>query len=141
MRILLDTNVILDYILSRSAHGDTAKEIFKLIKADKITGCMTANTVTDIFYIAKKNIGEQKARDILLYLLKALFIIEVDGNDCLNALRANIPDFEDALVITCAEKDIIDYIVTNDSDFQKILLSDTNVKIISSEDLLTNYHE
>ena len=134
MRVLLDTNVILDYILSRPAGGTNAKKVFRLILDGNLTGCMTANTVTDIFYIIKKSLGDKKAREILLYLLKALFVIEVDGNDCLDALNTEIPDFEDAIVIICAEKEIVDYIVTNDTKFQKIALAD--VKIISPENLL-----
>jgi Predicted nucleic acid-binding protein, contains PIN domain len=140
MRILLDTNVILDYILSRPAGGEAAKKIFKLILDDEFTGGMTANTVTDIFYIIKKSLDDKKAREVLLYLLKALFVIEVDGNDCLDALKTDISDFEDALVIMCAKKDTVDYIVTNDADFQKINLPDIkNIKIISPEDLLKLY--
>jgi predicted nucleic acid-binding protein len=139
MRVLLDTNIILDHILKRPPQWENAKKIFELIYNDEISGCMTANTVTDIFYIAKKHIGDKAAREILHLLLTTLFVIEVDGNDCLNALMTEIPDFEDALVLTCAEKDMADFVITRDEEMQK--LSFSGVKLISSENFLKRYQE
>ena len=120
MKILVDTNVILDFFLSREPYDKSAKEIFKLNYEEEIEVFTTASSITDIFFISEKKIGNEKARQAIHDLLAMLEIIEVDGIDCRNALKLAIPDFEDALVIVCADKVNIDFIVTRDEEFLKV---------------------
>lgn len=54
INILLDTNVLLDICLNRMPFVDDALEIFKAIELKKIKGHVTATTITDIYYIARK---------------------------------------------------------------------------------------
>ena len=120
MRIVVDTNVIFDFFLFREPHYESAKEIFKLNYQKKIEAFTTASSVTDIFFISEKFLGNEKARQVIHDVLDMLKIIEVDGIDCRNALKLAIPDFEDALVIVCADKVNIDFIVTRDEEFLKV---------------------
>ena len=131
MKILLDTNVVLDYFLAREPNKLNTEKIFELIYSGEIEGVLTANSITDIYYIAEKRLGREKTRQTIYYLLMTFFIIPVGGEDCLEAFKNEIPDFEDAVVIACAVRDSVDYIVTNDIDFQKIECS--NIPIVSTE--------
>lgn len=54
MRLLFDTNIILDIALKRDPFYKDSAELLKLIDTEKITGFITATTITDIYYIAKK---------------------------------------------------------------------------------------
>ena len=118
MKILLDTNIILDVFLEREPNLEVIEEIFKrIIYQGEIKGYVTANSITDIYYIAAKRLGKNKTKEKMRDLLKLLEIISVDGHDCFTALDFPISDFEDAVVVACGGKVDIDYIVTNDKDF------------------------
>jgi len=117
MNVLIDTNVILDDILDRAPLAEAARKISQLATVDMIQGYITANSLTDIFYIVSKNRNEATARKIIRNLLLVFSVVSVDGDDCQDAIDLPMSDFEDALVVVCAEKANLDYIITNDRDF------------------------
>ncbi len=119
MRVLLDTNIVLDLFLTREPNVKAAQKIFALVAQEKIAACATASSITDIYYITAKRLGAAATREALRDLFNLVTIINVDGNDCVQALASIIPDFEDALVAVCANKSDVEYIVTNDIDFLK----------------------
>ena len=117
MNILVDTNVILDDILNRMPNAEAARKVSRLV-TDEIVRCyLTANSLTDIFYVVSKSLNEMAARKIIKNLLLSFAVVSVDGEDCLKAIDLPMGDFEDALVVVCAEKAALDYIVTNDKGF------------------------
>ena len=61
MRILIDTNVILDVLLKRSPFYETAIEVLKLSARDDIQEFVSASAITDIYYIAYKNLRDKAA--------------------------------------------------------------------------------
>ena len=60
MRVLVDTNIILDVLLEREPFFSSAKALLQTIESRQIQGYLTATTLTDIFYIARKNKGIEK---------------------------------------------------------------------------------
>ena len=104
MRILLDTNIILDFFLSREPNYKASEKIFELICKEKIQAFTTANSITDIYYISVKKLGEVTTKDAIRNLFNLVSIIDVDGYDCINALDLPFSDFEDALIVVCANK-------------------------------------
>jgi predicted nucleic acid-binding protein len=132
MRILIDTNVILDFILDRQPHQANAAAIFDLIAGETIEAYTTASSITDIYYLIRKYRDDLTTRAAIRTLLETFHIIAVDMDDCQKALNLPIPDFEDALVIACADKTRLDYIVTNDSQFLKLTLANA----VKPEDFL-----
>ena len=117
MRALIDTNIILDFFLTREPQYEAAKKIFELAYKSEINAYATSSSITDIYYVTAKRIGDSAARDALRNLFNLLAIITVDGEDCFTALDLPIKDYEDALVVACAKKTDMDFIVTNDSAF------------------------
>ena len=117
MNVLIDTNIILDDILDRTSNAESAKKINRLVTDELIGGYLTANTLTDIFYVVSKNKNDAIARKTIKNLLLIFTILSVDGEDCQKAIDLPMDDFEDALVVVCAEKANLDYIVTNDQGF------------------------
>jgi len=117
MNALIDTNVILDGILERVPNADAAQKINQFVVDGHIDGYLTANCLTDIFYIVSKNLGGFIAKKIIKNLLVSFSVVSVDGDDCLRAVDFPMQDFEDALVVVCAEKAALSYIVTNDKEF------------------------
>ena len=117
MNVMVDTNVIVDDILNRMPLATDAKAIMNLIAEGKATGFITGNSVADIFYLTSKHVGTVIARKQVKYLLKQFNVVCVDGEVCLTALDKPIEDFEDSLVVVCAENTKLDYIITNDKEF------------------------
>ena len=117
MNALIDTNVILDDILDRAPNADVAKKINRLVTDELINGYLTANTLTDIFYLVSKHKNELAARKTVKNLLLIFTVASVDGRDCQKAIDLPMSDFEDALIVVCAERTNLDYIVTNDQGF------------------------
>ncbi len=52
MKILVDTNVVLDIVLNRQEFPSDSKAVFKLAEEKHIVGCISAFAITDIFYFA-----------------------------------------------------------------------------------------
>ena len=127
MKIIVDTNVILDFLLLREPHMADAKELFKMTAQEEVEAFTTASSVTDIYYIIAKRLGSDTARGAVRHMLTMLGVIAVDGEDCIDALDLPIADFEDALVTACANREDINYIVSNDKEFLKLDNSLANV--------------
>lgn len=112
MRILIDTNVIIDYLTNRMPFVDSAKQILFLSESEDITGMVTANTITDIYYVVRKEVGKERTLTAIQTLCSVLEVIDVGKADILGALQLGLRDFEDSLVAQCAKKSKADYIVT-----------------------------
>ena len=119
MNIMIDTNIVLDDVLNRTPNAECARKIISLAESGEVNAYITANSVTDIFYIVSKHKGEDIARKVIRNLLVTFGIVSVDGQDCLQALDLPLSDFEDAIVVVCAEKASLDCIVTNDKAMLK----------------------
>jgi len=134
VKILLDTNVILDAIASRRPHNKNAEKIFLLIAEEKAEGFITANCVTDIYYIARKTLSDAMVRKALRYMFSIFSVVDIRGKDCETALDIPVPDYEDAVLTVCAKKAAVDYVITRDDDIIKnpaIVLSVTPSDFLS----------
>ena len=117
IKALIDTNVVLDALAGREPFRAEAERIFILAAEEKFQGFVTANSITDIYYLVRKNASEATARRALRNLLQVFAVVEINGKDCENALESAIDDFEDALIAVCASKMDADYIITRDEGF------------------------
>ena len=117
MKVLLDTNVILDAIANREPFCLYAQKIVKLILDSKIEGYLTANSITDIYYIARKHLDHNNLRNTMRSLFDTFSIVDVLEADCHKALDFPLDDYEDALLIVCSDRAAVDYIITRDEEF------------------------
>ena len=132
MRVLLDTNIILDALLEREPFFRDAKALLKTIENKQVQGYVTATTLTDIFYIAKKAKGIQIARQDILDILAIVQVCTVDRSILETAISSNLSDFEDAVQLACAISDNLDAIATrNAQDF-----AGASLAILSAGELL-----
>jgi predicted nucleic acid-binding protein len=115
MRILIDTNVVLDRFLQRLPWYDEAQEFWGLIAAGQIIGYITGSMVTDIFYTARRPFGSRFALGIVRDCLDAFEVCTVDLKALEEALALSGVDYEDNLQIACARTAELDAIVTRDS--------------------------
>ncbi len=136
MRILADTNVIIDALTSREPWKESAEKIFLMAAEDRIEMYITASSVTDIYYLVRKYLHNAEiAKQVMEKLYSLVRILEVTANDCIDALVSPISDYEDAVVEKVASGKGIDYIVTrNIKDYQagrtKVILPDDFVELM-----------
>jgi len=57
MRVLIDTNVVLDFLLDRDPFGENAAKLFEKIDVGEVEGLIAATTVTNIYYIVRLKQG------------------------------------------------------------------------------------
>ena len=134
MKVLLDTNIIMDALQERAPFDIEAKEILKLAQDGKNFICMfTANAVADIFYLYSRARDTASAKAALSFLIEKFGVVSITQDDCVAALALPIEDFEDALALVCAEKIDADYVVTRDDIF---LQAASSVKMIAPKDFL-----
>lgn len=116
-KALLDTNVILDAMTSREPFRASAERIILLAAEGKIEVCLTASSVTDLYYIARKHLDEDAVREALRNLFQVFAVVDVRGQDCEAALDLPLDDYEDALMAVCGRKAGADFVVTRDKEF------------------------
>jgi len=134
-KVVIDTNVVLDWILGREPFKDAAEKMFEIITLRKdIKAYVTANSVTDIFYIAKKTMKVDKIRNLLLIIFKKVEIISILKSDIIKSLKSDYKDLEDALQIICALKIQADYLITRDKDMHS-----SEIRIITPEEFINAF--
>ena len=114
MKILLDTNIVLDILLEREPFVKNAKEIFLLIENKKVEAYICATTMTTIHYLIGKETNKAKADEIILNILKLFEVTLVDKNILEKATINNGIDYEDSVIYTSAKESNIDIIITRD---------------------------
>jgi predicted nucleic acid-binding protein len=132
IRVLFDTNIILDVLLNREPWVGKSEEIWRANDERRISGYIVASAFTDIFYIARKLTDVQTARAAIEICLNAFAVCPVNRETLERAAAISGQDFEDNLVMACAELMGLDVIVTrNKDDF-----ADASIKILSPSELL-----
>jgi len=136
MKVLIDTNVILDFMLQRKPYYENAAKIIILSEKNHIYACISASAVTDIFYIANKNLKDKtEALTLLKNLLEIICIAGVAEVDIHKAIDLNWEDFEDAVQYVIGQNISVDYIITrNPRDFP-----DSQIQIVSPEKFLAHF--
>lgn len=120
-KILIDTDVILDFFFDREPFAKYATEILNLCEEKKINGSVTPVIISNVYYLLRKTTKHTIVIEKLKQLLNIIDVIKMDKNVVLNALNSEFKDFEDALQnFSAIEKGNIRVIVTrNIKDFKK----------------------
>lgn len=113
MKLLIDTNVILDMIFNRKGCEDSVK-LFRKAEQGGNGTYITASAVTDLFYIIRKEThdSEQTYR-ILRNIFKLTKILSVTEYDIIDAFGEKWKDFEDCVQFTVAKNNGMDCIISS----------------------------
>ena len=99
---MLDTNVVLDVLLDRTAFVDQSSQILDLVERGAVTGLLCATTITTLAYLAGKVVGKQQATKQIRQLLSLFEVAPVTRAVLDAALASKAPDFEDAVLAEAA---------------------------------------
>lgn len=133
MRIIIDTNVIIDIFSKREPWFQDSYAALRKVLQDENSICMlSASAVTDIFYLLRKAIGKEKTKLVIEQLSRMTRIADVQDADIQRALNSSLSNFEDAVVDAVAYRHEADYILTrNVKDF-----NDSYISAITPSDFL-----
>ncbi len=121
MKIMCDTNVVLDVLLDREPFVQDSYKILSLCEEHRIHGFVSASSITDIYYLTRKYThSTELAYRAIGKLLEIVKVCSVTNNDVLVAYQKKAKDFEDCLLATCAKSIGCDFIITrNKRDFEE----------------------
>lgn len=134
MRVLLDTNVVLDVLLARRPFVVASAEVFGLVEHSRIEGLLCATTVTTIDYLLTQAMPRPTARQALQKILALFEIAPVNRAVLEEAIRSKVTDFEDAVLDQAGRLAGAEVIVTrNLSDFRL-----ASLKAVGPDELLAS---
>jgi len=124
-KVLIDTDVILDFLFDRKPFSDDASKILSLCESKHIQGFVTSIMLSNIYYLLRKTAKHEKVTESLKMLMNILDIVTTDKTCVLDALNSEFKDFEDALQNFSAEndKEIKIVITRNIKDYKSSNLS------------------
>ncbi|MBK8798862.1 PIN domain-containing protein [Caldilinea sp.] len=121
MRILIDTNILLDVLLNREPWVAEAAMLWAACENGQATGYICASSFTDIFYIAHRLTDIEHARKAVRLCLGTFEVCAIDKSTLESADLLAGSDFEDNLQIACAIQYHLNAIVSRDlNDFKDV---------------------
>ena len=134
-KILVDLNVLIDFLYKRNNHFEAAKIVDLCIKK-KVKGYICAQEITTLaYFLLKEEKNTIKLKSIINRILDIFSIISITEAILQEALDSRIKDYEDAVIESSSLKNQIDYIVSrNLKDFKN-----SRIKAISPKEYITEY--
>ena len=117
-KILIDLNIILDFLNKRNFHQEAAKLINMCVEK-KLSGYICAHEVTTLsYFLLKEQKNKTKVINTITAILDIFHVIPIDETILRDSLISPIADYEDAVIEVSSMKTNIDYIISrNISDF------------------------
>jgi len=132
MRVLLDNDVVLDFILTRQPFFAEADEIFVRLQNKEFKAYISTITPINAFYTTRKEKGKDVAFKAVEGLLKLVEVCRTNKSVLQNAFTLSFTDFEDAVQCASALAENLDAIVTrNTKDYKN-----SSVKVYSPGEFL-----
>ncbi|GHU68181.1 DNA-binding protein [Clostridia bacterium] len=138
MKVVFDSNIAINVYANQGDLAPASLAALKLAESGEVDGYINANSITDIYYILKRNIeDEKKVRVLLKTLIAFVTVVDVTSADVDAAFELKFEDYEDALLAQCSKRIGAGYIVTrNMPDFRK-----SPVQAITPENFIRKFIE
>ena len=132
MKVLVDSNIVLDILLNNTAFYFNSIAVFVYAEQKRFAAYVSASAVTDIYYISRKKLGKEAALKAINKLFSVFMPATVTGEDIYKALDMEWRDFEDSVQYMVGEGLAVDYIITrNTQDF-----SSSSIPAVSPEQFI-----
>jgi len=133
VKVVIDNNVAIDALKPRQPFDTESKAVFRAFGEEKFEPYVTANSLTDIFYVLRRGNAASTAKAVVANLINITSVIYLTEADCTDALALPTADFEDAVTVVYAKNVNADYIVSRDEAFIK---TKTETKVITPKQLI-----
>ncbi len=136
MRVVIDTNIFLDVLTKREPFYCDSRAVLDLCESKKIQGFLPASTVTDLFYLVRRQLhSNEMAYKALGDVIEIAKVLTVTNKDVIDAYIQRAKDFEDCLLVVCAKANKCEAIVTRSGkDFDSF-----DIEVLTPEKLLEVY--
>ena len=135
MRVIVDTNVVLDVLLARKPFVRTAVQLFELIERGQVEGMLCATSVTTLDHLLTQSLSRAESRETLRRLLRLFEIAPVTRAVIEEALQSRMTDFEDAVVEQAGRLAGAEAVITRDTrDFRQSV-----IKALAPDELLCSF--
>ena len=132
MKVLIDTNVILDVLYKREGFYEDSLKIWKLCETRKIDGYISALSIPNIVYILRRELDPEKTLEVINNINLVFKIYDLKSEIIMQAAEKKTKDYEDALQMVTAQKLKASFIVTrNIKDF-----TDSKIIAVKPSELL-----
>ncbi len=140
MKILFDTNIILDVFLARQPFLGNSAKLFAKVEQGKLIGILGATTITTLYYLISKQLGKKGTKQVIEKLLNLFEIGSVDHLVLRTSQSKDFPDYEDTVLHQVAIHTKAQGILTRDRQgFKKGTLPVYSPEeLLNSLDLLEN---
>jgi len=135
MKVLVDTNIVLDVILKRQPFYEKSVAVFRCVDQRLVCGCLSSSAMTDIFYLLRKAMrNSADVYPIMDDIVSIFSIVPVFETTITDALALRWKDFEDAVQFTVALENGITHIVTrNEADYKS-----SNIHCLNPTDFIAH---
>lgn len=124
MKVFIDCDVILDFLLNRQPFIDEITEIMELSAKDKLTLCVSPITITNLNYIIGRLENKTQANLKTKKILRLVTVENIGKSTVLKSTKSKFKDFEDGVQNFCAEESGHNTIITsNIKDYKESKLA------------------
>ena len=117
MRILIDTNIILDLVQNRAPYSENASKIINSCITKENSGYISSHSLVDLFFILRKDKTVEERKALILNLCRFFTIVPEEDTYFISICNNHDwNDLEDGLQMKCAEIENLDYIITRDRE-------------------------
>lgn len=129
MKILIDTDILLDVALNREPFSEHSGQILDAAEQKLFQGYIAWHTISNFYYLLSSSSGSKRTKSFIIDLLKFIEVAPTSTNDALYATELNLTDFEDALQIAAAKACSAEKIITrNIKHYKKSPISNITPK-------------
>jgi predicted nucleic acid-binding protein len=96
-KILLDTDIILDFLLDRKPFSDNTLQVLLKCENKELQAFVTPVIVANTYYLLRQKASHVYVIEQLKRLLTIISVLSMDQRQVLSALDSKFTDFEDAL--------------------------------------------
>ncbi len=119
MKVLIDTNVILDVLCDRAEFVDASLKVWKLCEVGQLEGYISALSIPNIVYILRKELTPEKTQQLIQQITMIFTVVDLRSSDISSAAQMYTSDYDDAIQMCQAARIKADHIITrNIRDFK-----------------------
>jgi predicted nucleic acid-binding protein len=130
--VLVDTNILLDHLQQRSPQSNAAGALWRKIEDRELTGCVSAISFNNVFYVVRKQAGNERALELVQEIRRVFRTVPLDDQVIDAAIQARQTDFEDAIQAASAIAAGAQYIISRDTKG----FAGAGVPVVDAEGLL-----
>ena len=114
MNLLLDTNVLIDYLGRKPPFFEAAESVVAAGFFGDAKLWASVQSLKDAFYVLEHYVDSARVQKAILKACELVSPVGLSADDALRAARLEWKDYEDCLIALCADKAKADYIITRD---------------------------